>query len=103
MANKRNLGRSLKQFDFFASNITFKQDGSSSFGSFFGALTSLLITIIVASYGIKKFIDMINYDDTNFSDFKTDNALSKEVFDQEQLQFQIAFTAADNYYDVESK
>ena len=44
---------------------------------------------------------MINYNDTNFSDFKTDNALSNEEFDQDELQFQIAFTAADNYYDVD--
>ena len=87
MVKKRNFSRTFKQFDFFATNITFKEDGSDSFGSIFGAFMSLLIALIVASYGIKKFIDMINYNDTNFSEFKTDNSLSEEVIYQDELQF----------------
>ena len=59
MANKRSLSKGLRDMDFFASNVTFKENGGSNFGSVFGACASLIITMIVAAYRINKFIIMI--------------------------------------------
>ena len=45
---------------------------------------------------------MWNYDDTNFNEFPVKNELSDREFSNEELQFQIAFLAFDQYYDTET-
>ena len=45
---------------------------------------------------------MYNYDDTNFNEFPVKNELSDREFSNEELQFQIAFLAFDQYYDTET-
>ena len=45
---------------------------------------------------------MWNYDDTNFNEFPVKNELSDREFSNEELQFQIAFLALDQYYDTET-
>ena len=63
-------------FDLFSKNIAFRENGEDSFGSIIGAFISLIILLIVAIYGIKKFIIMLDYGDTNFSEYKVKNALN---------------------------
>ena len=64
--------------------------------------TSLIIGLVLAAYGINKFLIMWNYDDTNFNEFPVKNELSDREFSNEELQFQIAFLAFDQYYDTET-
>ena len=51
MVSRKTLGAYFKNIDFFATDVTFKENGGNSFGSIFGAFISLLIALIVASYG----------------------------------------------------
>ena len=58
-------------------------NGSNSFGSIFGACNSLIIALVLAAYGINKFLIMWNYDDTNFNEFPVKNELSDKEFSNE--------------------
>ena len=80
MVGKHSLIRNFKQIDLFATDITFNENGASSFSTVFGACLSLLIALIVAAFGINKFFIMFNFDDTNYSEFTFENALSGEEF-----------------------
>ena len=102
MVKRKTLAAQFKRIDFFATDITFKENGGNSFGSIFGAFTSLLIALIVASYGFNKFLVMYNHEDTNFNEFIEINSLSEDEFGQEELQFQFAFGVVEKYYDEES-
>ena len=64
MAKKNKLVSYFKRFDFFHTNIEFRENGGDSFGSVFGTCMSFMITLIVVLYGINKFIIMSHYDDT---------------------------------------
>ena len=69
MVKIKTLGRQFKQFDFFSKSIALRVNGSDSFGSIFGACTSLIIALVLAAYGVNKFLIMWNYEDTNFNEF----------------------------------
>ena len=69
MVNRKTFSAKFKQIDFFATDIAFKENGGNSFGSIFGACISLLIALVVASYGLNKFFIMYNYEDSNFDEF----------------------------------
>ena len=64
MTRLNTLKRSFKNIDFFSTNISFRENGGDSFGSIFGACISSIIALVVALYGINKFIIMSNYEDT---------------------------------------
>ena len=66
---KKNLKAKFKSIDFFATDISFRENGGDSFGSIFGAFNSLIIALIVAIYGINKFIIMQNYEETVFNEY----------------------------------
>ena len=53
-------------------------DGRDSFGSVFGACLSLMIAVVIALYGIRKFIVMSNYDESHYDEFSIKNGLSQE-------------------------
>ena len=99
MVDRKALGAYFKKVDFFATDVAFRENGGNSFGTIFGACVSLLIALIVSSYGFSKFVVMINYEDTRFNDVTEENSLSDDEFGQEELQFQIAFGLFDFYYD----
>ena len=85
----------FKRFDFYQTNIAFRENGGDSFGSNFGACTSLIITIIVALYTTHKFVIMRNYDDTQYSEYLVKKGLSDGEYGQDLLQFQVAFSVFD--------
>ena len=95
MVKNSSLSRSARQFDFFSKGISFQVDGRDSYGSIFGTFTSLIIVLVIATYGIHKFLIMLNYEDTNFNEFSVQNELSLKEFNNDELQFQIAFSAWD--------
>ena len=69
MANKTIFEALLKKCDLFSTDIAFRENGRNRFGSIFGACTSLIIALVVSSYGFNKFLIMINYEDTSFNEF----------------------------------
>ena len=69
MIVRKTLSARFKQIDFFATDIAFRENSGNSFGSVFGATISLLIALVVASYGFNKFFVMYNYEDTIFNEF----------------------------------
>ena len=75
MVKRNKLNAYFRNFDLFSKNIAFRENGEDSFGSIFGAFTSLIILLIVATYGINKFSIMLDYGDTNFNEYKVKNAL----------------------------
>ena len=85
MVERNNLIRKFRHLDFFARNIAFREDGGNQFGSVFGAFISLIAALIVAAYGLNKFIIMRNYDDTIFNEYSVKNGLSTEILDNDQL------------------
>ena len=64
MARKPKLISKLKKFDLFSSNVTFRENGGDTFGSVFGAITSIVIALIVTVYGLNKLVIMSSYDDS---------------------------------------
>ena len=85
MLSSKRLSRSFKRIDLFATDVTFKENGESSFGSVFGACLSIIIMSIVATYACKKFIILSTHDDTNYNEYKTEGGLSDGEFFQDQL------------------
>ena len=59
-------GDFLKQFDLFGENVGFLVDGDDSFKTWPGTLFSLVIFVVVAYYGVQKFIIMKDRLDTTF-------------------------------------
>ena len=53
----------FQQLDFFGENLSFREDKKNSFTTNCGAILSLLIMMLVAIYGQKKFVDMIDRED----------------------------------------
>ena len=66
---RKDLKAKFKSIDFFATDVSFREDGGESFGSIFGAFNSLIIALIVTLYGINKFFIMKNYEDTLFNEY----------------------------------
>ena len=80
MIQKKKFIAFVKNADLFATDVAFRENGGNRFGSVFGAITSVLIALIVASYGINKFIIMSQYDDTLFNNYTEKNGLSEQEF-----------------------
>ena len=97
MNRTRKLGNSLKSID------AFEQPVIVHFGSIFGGCLTLLIWVIVAAYGIKKYMIMHNHGDTMFNEYQVRNELPPEKLSQEDLGFFIAFSAFNYVYDVETE
>ena len=75
---RKDLAAKFKSIDFFATDISFRENGGDSFGSIFGAFNSLIITLIVAIYGINKFIILKNYEDTLFNEYSVKWGLTND-------------------------
>ena len=69
MVKTKPLSTKFKRIDLFATNIAFRENEGDSFGSIFGACSTLLIALIVASYGFKKILVMYDHGDTSFNEF----------------------------------
>ena len=79
MGKKNRFSSYFKSLDLFAQNVNFRENGGDSFGTTFGAITTLMISCIVIMYGMKKFFIMQNYLDTQLTEFKEKNGLTEEV------------------------
>ena len=75
MAKKKSLSNSFNKLDLFSSNVTFLVNGNQTLGSTFGALTSIILIVLLSIYGFNKFLVMLNYEDTRFNEFVVKNGL----------------------------
>ena len=80
MINMKKLATYFRRADFFATDVAFRENGGQSFGSIFGSFLSLLIALVVSSYGISKFIIMINREDTYFNEWIVENELTDDDY-----------------------
>ena len=80
MSKRNKLSTYFSSLDFFHTNIEFRENGGHALGSVFGACISIIISMVVVLYGINKFFVMINYDDTQYSEFTVKNGLSLDTF-----------------------
>ena len=87
MARKNTIDSSLKKFDLFSKNISFRENGEDAFGSIFGAVTSIMILFVVGIYGMNKFRIMLDHEDTNFNEYTEKNGLGLEEIDSRKLNF----------------
>ena len=63
--NQKGLSNLFKSFDNYAEVVSFTtMNGQSKFGSWAGAILTLLIIIVTLNYGIHKFYVMIRREDT---------------------------------------
>ena len=69
MMKRKDFKSCFKKIDFYATDVSFRENGSESFGSIFGSINSLIIAMVVALYGINKYVIMSNYDDTKYYDY----------------------------------
>ena len=83
--NKNAFGSHFKKIDLFTTDVSFRENGGSSFGSIFGASMSLIIAIVVIIYGASKFTIMLDYEDTTLNVYTVKNELSKDEYDQDEL------------------
>ena len=58
----------------------------------------MLIAIVVALYGSKKFVIMATHADTQFNTYYEKNKLDTKVFHQDELDFWFAFTLFKSDY-----
>ena len=69
MTNKISFTNLLKKIDLFPSGVSFRFSGRESVGSIFGSCVSVVILIIVATYGYRKFDIMLEREDTTFMEY----------------------------------
>ena len=74
MAKFKSFKRRFKQIDLFPTLFHAK------FPSSLGACTSIFVWIILALYGINKYLIMSRYDDTIFNEYAVRNELSDNEF-----------------------
>ena len=61
MGKKSTFSSRFKKLDLYATDVSFRENGGDSFGSIFGACVSLVIILVVAAYGIGKFLVMLDH------------------------------------------
>ena len=72
---KTRIAKVVKSIDIFGDTVSFTaRNGDKSFKTWLGALVTFFLYMIIASYSIKRFVVMINRDDTKFAETTEDNA-----------------------------
>ena len=72
---KIKVAKVVKSIDIFGDKVSFSaKDGDKSFKTWLGAIITFFMYMLIASYSIKRFIVMINRDDTKFAETTEGNA-----------------------------
>ena len=72
---KTKITKVVKSIDIFGDTVSFSaKNGEKSFKTWLGALVTFFLYMLLASYSIKRFIVMINRDDTKFTETTEGNA-----------------------------
>ena len=96
----KKIANGQKSIDIFGEKVNFNIDGADSHKSFFGAFVTIIITLIVLSYGLDKFILMTEYRDTIHQETTDTGAIdSEKVFPQSDTQVNVAFSVYDIQID----
>ena len=92
----KKIANVQKSIDIFGERVNFNIDGSDSHKSFFGAFVTMIIALIVLSYGLDKFILMTEYRDTIHQETTDTGAIDIEkVFPQSETKVNVAFSVYD--------
>ena len=66
----QQLGDKIKKLDSFGEGVVFNiGDGKTAHKSYLGSLLTLIIIVITANYGFKRFTIMMEYEETLFHEF----------------------------------
>ena len=96
----KKIANVQKSIDIFGERVSFNIDGAESHKSFFGAFVTIIISLIVLSYGLDKFILMTEYRDTIHQETTDIWSIDKEkVFLQSETKMNVAFTIYDVQLD----
>ena len=72
---KTRITKIVKSIDIFGDTVSFTaKEGDKSFKTWLGALVTLSLYMLIAFYSVKRFVVMINRDDTKFAETAEDNA-----------------------------
>jgi hypothetical protein len=98
MKTKTSILKRLKSLDFFGHGVTFLVNGTDKSQSLFGALVSLLCSVLVCAYSIYQFQLLCRYANPSISYIMSDGVFEDTVRIQsskERLGFNIAFGLID--------
>ena len=80
---KNRITTTMKSIDIFGDSINFSaKGGARNFKTWVGALFTFLLCILLISYSVKRFVIMINRDDTKFG---VSTAVNVQDFEDEAL------------------
>ena len=96
----KKIANGQKSIDIFGEQVNFNIDGENSHKSFFGSFVTIIIALIVVSYGLDKFILMTEYRDTIHQETTDIGSIDHErVFLQSETKLNIAFSIYDIQLD----
>ena len=84
----------MKSIDIFGDSISFTaRNGDSNFKTWLGALITLFLYFLVVFYSTRRFVVMINREDTKFGESTAGNAqnVEEEAKHLEDLDISLAF------------
>ena len=91
----------LTQVDMFGEAATFTIDGEATYNGVFGSLISVLITVIVMVYGLKRGIIVYTYGDTTFqTSVEQGNLNQTKIFSFEETHFNLAIGIANGHGQI---
>ena len=70
----------MTSLDQYSYDVGFKENGSSSFGTIFGGLISIVIFVCVTIYAVKKGLDFKDRNDSTYSSHYAKHALADGTF-----------------------
>ena len=87
----------LRKFDLFSTDVSFRENGNETLTTNFGALISLLILALVFTYSVKKCKILIDREDSSFSEYLEEYGdIDNEILGFDQTEFFPAFTIWDS-------
>ncbi len=98
MKTKTNIFKKFKSFDFFGHGVSFLVDGRGKSQSYFGAIVSLLCSVLIGVYFAYQFQRMASYSNTTVSYILSENVFADSEIIQtpkDRLGFNIAFGLVD--------
>ena len=88
---------SLKQFDAFAENYRFRlPEGKTSFQSWKGLFTTVMVILALAFYGVLQAVKLITFDETDIMISERDSFFDADYIYKKNLWYAFGITAYDS-------
>ena len=96
MSTMNKVLTKFTQVDMFGEAATFIIDGQATYNGVFGSILSVLITLIVMVYGLKRGILVYTYGDTTFQTSVEQNNLNQtKIFSFDETHFNLGIGIAN--------